>query len=202
MQCPNCKAQLPEAVKLCTSCGAKLDVRLCPNGHVLEPGEQRCRYCPPPEVMNTRRMSVSTTIEKLTRVEQPPGKMTVVEGIQPAAFNKTVIFPDAASASKDNSPAVLFGWLVLVQGKNQWKDFPIRKTKISLGRAPECDIVLDDEHLSGKHASLKLVDNAWHLTDLDSGNGTFVNEKEISRVQLSDNDIIKAGNTILKFKLF
>jgi hypothetical protein len=147
-------------------------------------------------------MSVSTTIEKFTLVEQPPGKTTIVENIQPARFDKTQII-SGSSVREENAPeGRLFGWLVITEGKNQWKDFPVTKSKMSIGRTPDCDIVLDDEHLSGKHASLKLADNAWHLTDLDSSNGTYVNAQEISRIQLSDNDIIKMGNTVLKFKLF
>jgi len=203
MQCQNCKVQLPETAKFCTNCGAKIDVRLCPNGHVIEPDEKECRYCPSPKGSDANRMSVSANIEKGTTIDKPSEKMTVIENIPLNNSGKTSIFSDAIESQNPSlETSALFGWLVIIEGKDLWKDFPIVKTKLSIGRAADCDIILDDEHLSSQHASLKLKDNALFITDLDSSNGTYVNAQEITRVALSDNDIIKIGNTSLKFKLF
>jgi len=203
MQCQNCKSQLPDSAKFCNKCGVKVNVTLCPNGHVIEASEKVCKYCPSSAATNANRMSVSTTIENLTVVEKQPGKTTVIEGIQASNFGKTSVIqstPDCPGSS--NETICLYGWLVITDGKDLWKDFRINKAKMSIGRSSECDIIVNDEHLSAKHASLKLQDSTLFITDLDSSNGTFVNSQEITRAKLSDNDSIKIGNTSLKFKQF
>ena len=61
-----------------------------------------------------------------------------------------------------------------------------------------------DTAVSGKHASLRYKEQKFFLTDLDSSNGTFVNEgtTPIAREELKDNDIVRIGEISLKFKCF
>jgi pSer/pThr/pTyr-binding forkhead associated (FHA) protein len=71
-----------------------------------------------------------------------------------------------------------------------------------LGTGPDCEIVVDDATVSAKHASLRRKDGKFWLTDLDSTNGTFVNDgtEAIAREEIKDNDTIKLGKLALKFK--
>jgi len=48
------------------------------------------------------------------------------------------------------------------------------KPKITIGRAPTCDVVLPQKVVSSRHCSLELVDGYWRMTDLESKNGTTV----------------------------
>ena len=68
--------------------------------------------------------------------------------------------------------------------------------------AADADIVLDDGAISGKHASLRYKDQKFTITDLDSTNGTFLNDRPdpIAREELKDNDILRIGEVTLKFK--
>jgi pSer/pThr/pTyr-binding forkhead associated (FHA) protein len=52
------------------------------------------------------------------------------------------------------------------------------------------------------HASISYKDGKFVITDLDSTNGTFINNDSdpLARVELRDNDIIRVGETSLKFK--
>ena len=52
---------------------------------------------------------------------------------------------------------------------------PLVKTELTIGRRPSCDVRLDFENVSGKHAVLSLVNGLWHVRDLGSTNGTTVN---------------------------
>lgn len=73
---------------------------------------------------------------------------------------------------------------------------------VKVGRARENDIVLQDTSVSRYHLEL-FRDDEGHvfLTDLESGNGTFVNGRKINgSVMLEDNDIVKAGNSVLPWK--
>jgi len=62
--------------------------------------------------------------------------------------------------------------------------------------------VLRDNAISGKHASLRYKDQKYTITDLDSTNGTFLNDRAdpIAREELKDNDVIRMGDVTLKFK--
>jgi pSer/pThr/pTyr-binding forkhead associated (FHA) protein len=98
------------------------------------------------------------------------------------------------------------GWLVALNGKHKGEDFKIREGKTSVGSAPDNDIVLEDEFISGKHAVVKFVakdgEKIYILTDLDSANGTFLNDsqEQIAREELVDNDTVTFGQTKMKFK--
>lgn len=53
------------------------------------------------------------------------------------------------------------------------------KHSLTLGRGQGCDLILSDETVSREHATLQLRrDGTVHVTDLDSANGTFVQESE------------------------
>ncbi|RQW85536.1 MAG: FHA domain-containing protein [Geobacter sp.] len=56
-----------------------------------------------------------------------------------------------------------------------------------------CDLVLDDNHISRRHAELKLVENTLVIEDLASRNGTRVNGEKITVMQLNPNDLITIG---------
>ena len=64
--------------------------------------------------------------------------------------------------------------------------------------------MLRDTAISGKHASLRYKDQKFFLTDLDSSNGTYLNDSpsSIAREELKDNDVVRIGEVSLKFKCF
>lgn len=52
---------------------------------------------------------------------------------------------------------------------------PLLKTELVIGRRPKCDIRLDFENVSGRHAVLAMHNGLWSVRDLGSTNGTSVN---------------------------
>ena len=96
----------------------------------------------------------------------------------------------------------MVGWFVALTGDQKGEDFRIRDGQNIIGSAPDADVVLHDTAISGKHASLRYKDLKFFLTDLDSTNGTFLNEATdpIAREELKDNDTIRIGEVLLKFK--
>ena len=75
-----------------------------------------------------------------------------------------------------------------------------KKNKIYIGRSPKCDIVLNTDTISRKHAFIEKVsnDDVFYIKDLGSVNGTFVNGKKIySKSKLLLSDVIFIG----KYKL-
>lgn len=66
--------------------------------------------------------------------------------------------------------------------------------ELLLGRAPGCDIVLNDPTVSRRHARLRFRDGNWVLQDLRSTNGTALNEATVVRCQLHPGDRLRVGD--------
>lgn len=92
------------------------------------------------------------------------------------------------------------GWIVILSGELRGRDFRLVDGKNTMGTAADCDVVLTDPYLSSKHAVIRHENGTFTLSDLDSTNGTFVNERRISRMDIIDNDKVRLGRTELKFK--
>ena len=70
---------------------------------------------------------------------------------------------------------------------------------ITIGRKDTNDIVIDNLAVSGRHARIDSVSATFILTDLQSTNGTFVNEKLISTHTLRNQDVIIIGKHEILF---
>ena len=70
-----------------------------------------------------------------------------------------------------------------------------------LGRAPECQIQLDSNMVSRRHAQVTREKDSYFVEDLGSGNGTFLNGKRLNeRTLLKANDRLKLGPILLRFE--
>jgi len=69
---------------------------------------------------------------------------------------------------------------------------------ISLGRLKGCDVVVDDEAASRRHCTISAREDTCVVSDLQSANGTFVNEKRIASVELQRADKIRIGSTVIE----
>jgi putative ABC transport system ATP-binding protein len=77
---------------------------------------------------------------------------------------------------------------------------PLGGTDLYIGRAPTNAIVLDDLTISRQHARLQRLPQGWLLTDLESSNGTMVNEQPLSGpVFVHSGDAILLGRVGLTF---
>jgi pSer/pThr/pTyr-binding forkhead associated (FHA) protein len=77
---------------------------------------------------------------------------------------------------------------------------PIEGAVVQIGRAPGCDIVLDDRNVSRRHAEIRRRGPVVVLIDLDSTNGTIVNGRRVREHPLADGDRITLGNSRLTFE--
>lgn len=93
----------------------------------------------------------------------------------------------------------LLGWIVPLQGAQRGELFTL-SPNTTIGTDPKCTLVLQDKFMSSKHAEIKAENGMWVLRDSGSTNGTYVNNKRIDRHELVDNDFIKFGSAMLKFK--
>ena len=56
------------------------------------------------------------------------------------------------------------------------------------------------QFISSKHAEIKVEAGAWMLKDIGSTNGTYVNDKRVEKQELVDNDLVKFGQCLCRFK--
>jgi hypothetical protein len=67
------------------------------------------------------------------------------------------------------------------------------------GRAPTCDVVLDDSTVSREHAAFVRRDSGWWVVDLNSTNGTKVNGRTAAEHALEHGDRVTLGDAALEF---
>ncbi len=76
------------------------------------------------------------------------------------------------------------------------------KPEVTLGRRPSNDVVLADAAASGSHARVFVTGSALTILDLDSTNGTFVNQRRLRGPHvLGQDDVVEIGDTKLRFSL-
>ena len=70
---------------------------------------------------------------------------------------------------------------------------------LSIGRRKDNDVVIENLAVSGHHAKIDCVGDGFVLIDLQSKNGSFVNDQPVSSHWLKDGDVISIGNHHLLF---
>ena len=80
------------------------------------------------------------------------------------------------------------------------REYALDRPVLTVGRHQENDIVIDHMGVSGTHARVTVDGQSVILTDLQSTNGTYVNGRRVTEVELRPNDWISIGKHILTFK--
>jgi two-component system cell cycle response regulator len=75
----------------------------------------------------------------------------------------------------------------------------LERGTIVLGRGDDCDIKIQDCSVSRRHTRFDLDIDGYSATDLDSTNGTFVNDAPAKRTPLADGDYLRVGNCLFRF---
>jgi len=78
--------------------------------------------------------------------------------------------------------------------------FYLDGVQIRIGRDRSNDIVIHDRNVSRTHAEIVLEDGYWILNDLGSTNGTFLNDHEVTQIELRDGDMLTFGMTNFEFR--
>jgi Inner membrane component of T3SS, cytoplasmic domain/von Willebrand factor type A domain len=144
----------------------------------------------------TRKREVTATRPSSTEVPVSAG---ADDGAPPTMFARLDV-------SRETLPKTMLlrekPVLVVTAGARLGNVFPLsRGSTISVGRARANDIVLDDVAVSSQHCRIRPEDDRFVVHDLDSTNGTRVNDRQVKKHVLAEGDVIQIGETRLEFRM-
>jgi pSer/pThr/pTyr-binding forkhead associated (FHA) protein len=147
-------------------------------GQKLEPSWDQCPYC---------GAGGAQAVEPAAAAPAPT----------PSPKARTMAIDTGAAAAGPISSNV--GWLVPLDGPQVGELFQL-KGRCTVGKAADCDVVLNDPSISSRHAEFLAGRAGFRVNDLGSTNGTYVNDKRVTSQDLVDNDNVRLGRTNFKFK--
>ena len=217
MICPNCQNSTADDLKNCDQCGCLLSPNITApprdshrqvKNFSVDCAEALTQASPgTPKFCRERNIPIRESLGVVKIHTAPEEDLT---GIAPLSFEEPAAElhsqQNEVSNASHNDPGLdpIYGWLVVVNGDEQWRQFTIaaKEDPHVIGRAPDCQIRFCSSSVSERHASLRLKNVKLFITDLDSSTGTFVQDQEISRIALNDGDNIRVGDIIMKFRRF
>lgn len=113
-----------------------------------------------------------------------------------AAVASSIPAPTPAAPAEDESMAAC-----LLIDRQTGRTFSAKAPATVIGRErSQAGVVLRDPNVSRRHAQLSFDGRDWHITDLNSTNGTLVNDVDVQDCILRDGDLITLGLVNLEFR--
>ena len=103
------------------------------------------------------------------------------------------------SETVDDKVAPGDGCLVVFYGQSLGRRYFLNKPLQIIGRSDTAHIQVDQDSVSRQHARLTTTQGRSFIHDLDSTNGTFVNNLRVEESELRDGDLLRVGQTIFKY---
>ena len=90
--------------------------------------------------------------------------------------------------------------LFVIKGRDQGRKFELSDDSMRIGRDTDSSIIVNDAEASRHHAEIKKTEQGgFELHDLNSSNGTFINEHKVKLHRLQNGDRLRIGRTLLIF---
>ncbi len=136
---------------------------------------------------------------------------SAVSVIRTDLFGRTVPAPDQPEARELESPVPpqrrgrrprgVPRVLSIVQGAQTGESAELAPGLVLIGRGADCQLILDDDYVSTRHARVVAAEGGIYVEDLGSTNGTYVNGSRITApTTISTSDTVRIGKTILKLE--
>jgi signal transduction histidine kinase len=90
--------------------------------------------------------------------------------------------------------------LFIIKGADQGKRFELKAKVVGLGRDATNPIRIHDNEVSRRHAEVRRVEDAFQLVDLQSANGTYLNDEPVDQVTIRSGDQVRLGQTVFLFQ--
>lgn len=83
--------------------------------------------------------------------------------------------------------------IIVKLGDHEIQRYPFDKERVTIGRAKDNDIVIDNLNISRYHAEIQHNENCYVVADRDSANGTYVNGARVESKELASEDVVSIG---------
>jgi diguanylate cyclase (GGDEF)-like protein len=90
-------------------------------------------------------------------------------------------------------------YLIVIAGRDLGQYFLLEKGRTIVGRDDDANISIHDRNISRKHACFEATTSGVRVIDLDSTNGTYLNNVKVKEADLEDGDLIAIGKCVFKF---
>ncbi len=91
------------------------------------------------------------------------------------------------------------GVIYLVVGNSE-EPIKLRRDATIIGRE-KGDVIIDDKEVSATHCQIQNINDVYHIFDMNSTNGTFINNERIIKAKLKVGDLIRVGSTSFRFEV-
>lgn len=89
--------------------------------------------------------------------------------------------------------------IVVQRGPEIGQRFELSGDRLTVGRAADSDIMLDDVTVSRNHGEFVAAADGWDVVDKGSLNGTYVNRRTVERWHLTSGDLVQIGKFRLQY---
>lgn len=96
-------------------------------------------------------------------------------------------------------PLLLLSYAGALEAPETGRRFVLDGDELIIGRSSDAHIQVDRDSVSRRHARLSKVDGGWQVQDLQSTNGSYVNDVPIREHKLAPGDQLKVGSAIFRY---
>ncbi|MBN2381764.1 zinc-ribbon domain-containing protein [bacterium] len=207
--CPSCCSNNPPESRFCMECGAALQKAV----HVSTDSETqiKCPQCGAENASDSKfclecgakfakspASDEPTLSDKMKKMYQEQGLDSQSSDAGGTLFPFTAGWGDEYSGEtvkRKGEDIKLILTLRVIKGTDKGKEYTITKKRTIIGRA-DADIIIDDFKTSRNHAEIEILGNKFLIKDLESTNGTFLNDNMTPADFLSHDDTITIGDTV------
>ncbi len=123
------------------------------------------------------------------------GTRTGPRAVSPAP--RTPATPRPARSWRKATPSSL----VVTAGPLAGTSVRLGDNALTIGRAKDCTLVLDDDYASGHHARVYPRDGQWYVEDLGSTNGTYLDRQKVTAPTPAPVGVpIRVGKTVVELR--
>lgn len=121
----------------------------------------------------------------------------VAQAAMPAVLSSTTI----ASSEPTKQSDKLASRLVVTAGDRSGTEIALSGRQLTIGRAGDSDLIVDDEYASTHHAKLVFINGDWMIQDLDSTNGTYLDGEKVGTPMVVPlNTQVRVGQTTFELR--